>query len=139
MPVPGKQLGGPDFLLTPQRTGVLVGDVAITTGIPTMSSVFSRKLTQYETFSPTVHGTTFPFVLNTRGALHSKTLKILRDNSFPEPYIRDVSVNCQCALIKAIASSFFRLAVRPSDTAVPIDDDDDDDEFALSDSAADDD
>lgn len=118
MPVPGKQHGGPDLLLTPARGGCLVGDVAIasTSRSYHMNAIFNKKMKQYKTFSPAIRGTTFPFVMNTSGALHKKTIQILRDNSMSEAFIRDASINSQCALIKAIAHSFFRLFVRPSDT-----------------------
>ena len=80
-----------------------------------MNATFNKKVTQYKNFSPAIRGTTLPFVMNTSGALHKRTIKILRENSMSEAFIRDVSINSQCALIKAIAHSFFRLFVRPSD------------------------
>ena len=113
MPVPGKTKGGPDFLIT-QTKKTLVGDVAVTSN-STMSSVFSRKLATYQTFSPSLNALTLPFVLNTRGTLSHKTAQIMRDVGIHEAFIRDVSINTQCALIKSLASSYSRLNVRPDD------------------------
>lgn len=113
MPVPGKSKGGPDFLIT-QTKKTLVGDVAVTSH-STMSSVFSRKMTTYRTFSPRINALTLPFILNTRGTLSYKTARILRDVGIHEAFIRDVSINTQCALIKSLASSYSRLNARPDD------------------------
>jgi hypothetical protein len=118
MPVPGKKFGGADFLMFSTNntlTGAtLVGDVAIT-HLSRMGSVFASKIRQYKTFSPAINGTTFPFVINTRGIVCRKTIQIMRDKHFSPTFIRDACVNTSCAMIKALAASYFNLAVRPRD------------------------
>jgi hypothetical protein len=117
MPVPGKTKGGPDFLFYAGSTlnsSSFVGDVAISSS-SRMGTVFGKKMRTYANFSPLINGVTLPFVMNTRGAICYKTMSILEKLHVTKSFIIDVVINSQCALFKALAASFFRLSVRPSD------------------------
>jgi hypothetical protein len=118
MPVPGKNKGGPDFLIITTNNTLssssLVGDVAITNAAR-MSSVFAAKMKQYKSFSPAINGTTFPFVLNTRGIVYRKTISVMKDKHLAPAFIRDVCINAACAMLKGLVSSYFNLTARPAD------------------------
>ena len=118
MPVPGKKRGGPDFLLLAAsatlRQMTLVGDLAITSA-SNASSTFATKMTLYKTFSSRMNATTLPLVFNIFGGLYEKSSKILVDQMVPTAFIRDLSINGACTLIKSLYACFTQMAVRPDD------------------------